>query len=65
VKYGAHLPLNRQSDIYAHEGIDLDVTTLAHWVGTCAATLMWHRARTVQCRERLGRLLRYYYQQAA
>jgi transposase len=28
-KYGAHLPLNRQSDIYAGEGIDLDVSTLA------------------------------------
>src|SRR5216683_1006997 len=25
---------------YAREGIDLDVSTLADWVGTCAATLM-------------------------
>ena len=39
-KYRAHLPLNRQSDIYAHEGIDLDVSTLADWVGASAATLM-------------------------
>jgi len=39
-KYRAHLPLNRQSDIYAKEGIDLDVSTLADWVGACAATLM-------------------------
>ena len=39
-KYGAHLPLNRQSDIYAREGVDLDVSTLADWVGACAATLM-------------------------
>ena len=39
-KYGAHLPLNRQSDIYAREGIDLDVSTLADWVGASAATLM-------------------------
>jgi transposase len=39
-KYGAHLPLNRQSAIYAHEGIDLDVSTLADWVGAAAATLM-------------------------
>lgn len=38
-KYRAHLPLNRQSDIYAKEGIDLDVSTLADWVGACAATL--------------------------
>jgi transposase len=39
-KYGAHLPLNRQSEIYAREGIDLDTSTLADWVGACAATLM-------------------------
>jgi transposase len=39
-KYGAHLPLNRQSGIYAREGVDLDVSTLADWVGACAATLM-------------------------
>jgi transposase len=39
-KYGLHLPLNRQSDAYAREGIDLDVSTLADWVGACAATLM-------------------------
>ena len=39
-KYGAHLPLNRQSEIYANEGIDLDVSTMADWVGACAATLM-------------------------
>jgi transposase len=38
-KYGAHLPLNRQSEIYANEGVDLDVSTLADWVGACAATL--------------------------
>ena len=28
-KYRAHLPLNRQSDIYANEGVDLDTSTLA------------------------------------
>jgi transposase len=39
-KYRAHLPLNRQSDIYAREGVDLDTSTLADWVGACAATLM-------------------------
>ena len=39
-KYRAHLPLNRQSDIYASEGVDLDTSTLADWVGACAATLM-------------------------
>jgi transposase len=28
-KYGLHLPLNRQSEVYQREGIDLDVSTLA------------------------------------
>jgi transposase len=39
-KYGLHLPLNRQSATYAREGIALDVSTLADWVGASAATLM-------------------------
>src|SRR5499427_2838846 len=39
-KYGLHLPLNRQSATYAREGIDLEVSTLADWVGAAAATLM-------------------------
>ena len=39
-KYGLHQPLNRQSDVYAREGIELDVSTLADWVGAAAATLM-------------------------
>jgi transposase len=39
-KYGLHLPLNRQSAVYAQEGIDLDVSTLADWVGAAAATLL-------------------------
>src|SRR5271170_6641598 len=38
-KFGQHQPLNRQSDVYAREGIDLDVSTLADWVGACSATL--------------------------
>ena len=38
-KYRVHIPLNRQSEIYAKEGIDLDVSTLADWVGACSATL--------------------------
>ena len=28
-KYGLHLPLHRQSDVYQREGIDLDISTLA------------------------------------
>ncbi|WP_456721458.1 MULTISPECIES: IS66 family transposase [unclassified Bradyrhizobium] len=39
-KYGLHLPLHRQSDVYQREGIDLDVSTLADWVGASAASLM-------------------------
>ena len=38
-KFGNHQPLNRQSETYAREGIDLDVSTLADWVGACSATL--------------------------
>jgi Transposase IS66 family len=28
-KYGEHQPLNRQSETYAREGVDLDVSTPA------------------------------------
>ena len=38
-KFGQHLPLNRQSESFAREGIELDVSTLADWVGACTATL--------------------------
>src|SRR3569832_142130 len=37
-KYGLHLPLHRQSDVYQREGINLDVSTLAAWVGASATT---------------------------
>ena len=38
-KFGQHQPLNRQSERYAREGIDLSVSTLADQVGACAAAL--------------------------
>jgi transposase len=38
-KYGEHQPLNRQSEVYAREGVDLDVSTLADHVGSAAAVL--------------------------
>jgi transposase len=38
-KFGNHQPLNRQSETYGREGINLDVSTLADWVGACTATL--------------------------
>ena len=36
-KYGEHQPLNRPSETYAREGVDLDVSTLADHVGAGAA----------------------------
>src|SRR5215217_1792734 len=38
-KYGQHLPLTRQSATYAREGVEIDVSTLADWVGAAAAGL--------------------------
>jgi transposase len=38
-KYGEHQPFNRQSESYAREGIDLDVSTLADHVGAGTAVL--------------------------
>ena len=32
-KYADHLPLYRQEEIYAREGVELDRSTLADWVG--------------------------------
>ena len=38
-KYADHLPLYRQSEIYAREGVELDRSTLADWVGGASALL--------------------------
>ena len=38
-KYADHLPLYRQSQIYARQGIERDRSTLADWVGRAAAEL--------------------------
>jgi hypothetical protein len=38
-KYGQHQPLNRQSERYACEAVDLSVSTLADQVGGCTALL--------------------------
>src|SRR5947209_19824074 len=38
-KFGEHQPLNRQSERFALEGIDLSVSTLADWVGACTTAL--------------------------
>ena len=38
-KYADHLPLYRQAQIYGRQGIDLDRSTLAKWVGRAAHAL--------------------------
>ena len=38
-KYGQHQPLNRQSERYMREGVDLSVSTLADQVGGCAVVM--------------------------
>ena len=38
-KFGQHQPLNRQSERYRREGIDLSVSTLADQVGACTTVL--------------------------
>ena len=38
-KYGQHQPLNRQSERYAREGVELSISTLADQVGACAVAL--------------------------
>lgn len=38
-KYCDHLPLYRQSGIYAREGVELERSTLAGWVGQCNVLL--------------------------
>jgi transposase len=39
-KYANHQPLNRQSEQFAREGIELSLSTMADHVGACAAALM-------------------------
>jgi transposase len=38
-KYADHCPLYRQSEIYAREGVELDRSTLAGWVGAASELL--------------------------
>lgn len=38
-KYADHLPLYRQAEIYEREGVELDRSTLADWVGGVSRTL--------------------------
>jgi transposase len=38
-KFGLHLPLHRQSATFAREGVDIDVSTLADWIGAVSVAL--------------------------
>jgi transposase len=38
-KYDDHLPLYRQAEIFAREGVDLETSTLSGWVGATSAAL--------------------------
>lgn len=38
-KYADHLPLYRQSEIYARQGVELERSTMADWVGGCSKLL--------------------------
>ncbi len=55
-KYDDHLPLYRQNEIYAREGIDLDRATLASWVGKMAFHLA-PLAEAIACHVRKGQTL--------
>jgi hypothetical protein len=45
-KYADHLPLYRRAQIYARQGIELDRSTLADWVGRAAWCLRPLRGTT-------------------
>jgi len=55
-KYADHLPLYRQSQILAREGVHIDRGTLAHWVGFAAVELEPLHARLVQILKSAGKL---------
>ena len=38
-KYDDHLPLHRQAEIYARDGVALETSTLSDWVGAASAAL--------------------------
>jgi transposase len=47
-KYADHLPLYRQAQILAREGVTIDRSTLCHWVGTAAVELEPLHARLTE-----------------
>jgi transposase len=55
-KYADHLPLYRQAQIYARQGIDLDRSTLADWTGRAAWLLRPLHARLLERLKASGKL---------
>nr|WP_295113304.1 IS66 family transposase [uncultured Caulobacter sp.] len=55
-KYADHLPLYRQAQIYARQGIKLDRSTLADWVGRTAFLLRPVHERLLERLKRSGKL---------
>jgi transposase len=55
-KYADHLPLYRQAQIYARQGINLDRSTLADWVGRAAFLLRPVHERLLETLKRSGKL---------
>jgi transposase len=55
-KYAWHLPLYRQSQMMATEGIEIDRSTLAHWVGFAAFELRPVYERLIVLLKRSGKL---------
>ena len=57
-KYADHTPLYRQAQIYARQGITLDRSTLADWVGRAAFTLRPVHTRLLEQLKQSTKLLR-------
>ena len=55
-KYADHLPLYRQAQIYARQGIELDRSTLADWVGRAAFLLRPIHERLLAALKRSAKL---------
>jgi len=55
-KYADHLPLYRQAQIYARQGINLDRSTLADWVGRAAFLLRPVHERLLETLKRSSKL---------
>src|SRR5204863_9316821 len=56
-KYADHTPLYRQAQIYARQGITLDRSTLADWVGRAAFALRPLHARPFELLKPASKLL--------